>query len=617
MVHLVTGKTGVYATTLGTYSEEEVRKFSVVQVTVPATMDPLSSKPIPGGLYDLRMGPEGPGAQRCETCTLSHASCPGHFGHIELCLPLFNPLLMQFTNSLLGLCCHNCFSLKLSEKRTARYAEILRGLRGSRNGSSSGTSTSSPDSSLDVYSETPEAFGDEAAAQNLLERLFAEVNSSAAKCERCGQVSPKYMVDGNNRILQVVSGSVTALGRGDEDESVDTKVVSDESSDDEDEDDYDREDASDEDDGRDDEEDTRAKKRVKKKEEEERKKAEADASEDEGAAGPKRKKVAGKRAKKGKQIKLQYRYVSPTEGKAILDRAIVMEKGIFGDLLRISDPDGKSRRKVSSDFLFLNVLPVTPPRFRPMSKVNDQLFDHPQNVVYSDILMANARLAKVVAEEESSKKALGLQQLWVDLQTSCNKLLGGDGQSSDASLGLRNLIEKKEGIFRMNMMGKRVNYAARSVISPDPYIALGEIGLPPYFAERLSFPEHVNDHNKEKLSRMVANGAKNYPGALMVENAWTGSKIELRSEKSRKGESQVMRGEDSKGKIVHRHAQTGDVVLVNRQPTLHKPSILAHNCRVLQGERTIRLHYANCSGYNADFDGDEINIHLPQDQMSR
>ena len=127
------------------------------------------------------------------------------------------------------------------------------------------------------------------------------------------------------------------------------------------------------------------------------------------------------------------------------------------------------------------------------------------------------------------------------------------------------------------------------MISPDPYISLGEIGIPPYFAERLSFPEHVNAHNAASLATRVKNGGMRYPGALMIEDEKSGTKVHLTqgSESRREKLSQLIGvGE---GKIVHRHAQTGDVVLVNRQPTLHKPSILAHNCRVLKGERTIRL----------------------------
>lgn len=70
-------------------------------------------------------------------------------------------------------------------------------------------------------------------------------------------------------------------------------------------------------------------------------------------------------------------------------------------------------------------------------------------------------------------------------------------------------------------------------------------------------------------------------------------------------------------KIVHRHLLSGDVMLLNRQPTLHKNSIMAHKARILKGERTFRLHYSNCKSYNADFDGDEMNAHVPQNELGR
>lgn len=70
-------------------------------------------------------------------------------------------------------------------------------------------------------------------------------------------------------------------------------------------------------------------------------------------------------------------------------------------------------------------------------------------------------------------------------------------------------------------------------------------------------------------------------------------------------------------KIVHRHLQNGDILLLNRQPTLHRPSIMAHKARILKGEKTFRLHYSNCKSYNADFDGDEMNAHFVQNEVAR
>ncbi|KAI8463429.1 MAG: hypothetical protein J3K34DRAFT_526989 [Monoraphidium minutum] len=187
------------------------------------------------------------------------------------------------------------------------------------------------------------------------------------------------------------------------------------------------------------------------------------------------------------------------------------------------------------------------------------------------------------------------------------------------------------------MMGKRVNFAARSVISPDPFIGAGEIGVPPYFASRLSYPEYVTPWNVERLRRLVERG-NDYPGAVAVEDdagppqKRSGLAKRLLTgcpgvggAKGGKGAAAAASaaraaragGGGQRGWVVYRHLMDGDVMLTNRQPTLHKPGLMAHKARVLRGERAIRLHYSNCSTFNADFDGDEINLHLPQDQYGR
>ena len=215
------------------------------------------------------------------------------------------------------------------------------------------------------------------------------------------------------------------------------------------------------------------------------------------------------------------------------------------------------------------------------------------------------------------------------------------------------------------MMGKRVNYAARSVISPDPRLLPREVGIPPYFAVRLSVPERVTEANAKELRKAVRSGAREHPGALAVEDeqgrvvsliGLTAAKRDAlaRSLLARKSSAVVVgKGASAaakmapggggkvsaaagatspspaaaatsssfdpaaRSKIVYRHLRDGDVVLTNRQPTLHRPGLVAHRCRVLSGERTIRLHYANCAAFNADFDGDEINLHAPQDLLGR
>lgn len=183
-------------------------------------------------------------------------------------------------------------------------------------------------------------------------------------------------------------------------------------------------------------------------------------------------------------------------------------------------------------------------------------------------------------------------------------------------------MEKKEGIIRMHMMGKRVNFAARSVITPDPNLNIDEIGVPEAFAKKLSYPVPVTSWNVTELRKMVMNGPNVHPGAVMVENE-DGSLIKIPNDEVTKKESIAKRlltpseGGKQGVKIVHRHLCNGDIMLLNRQPTLHKPSIMAHKARILPGEKTLRLHYANCKAYNADFDGDEMNAHFPQNELAR
>ena len=153
MAHSVTGLSQVFGVSLGVYSPEEVRKLSVCEVCLPATLDPVTAAPTPGGLYDLRMGPsDATSFARCETCKQSYHRCPGHFGRLELAVPLYHPLFMQFTTQLLNLTCHNCFRFKSNAETVRKYAMAIGALRhrtrangGGGGGVGTGASASSSD----------------------------------------------------------------------------------------------------------------------------------------------------------------------------------------------------------------------------------------------------------------------------------------------------------------------------------------------------------------------------------------------------------------------------------------------------------------------------------------
>ncbi len=172
---------------------------------------------------------------------------------------------------------------------------------------------------------------------------------------------------------------------------------------------------------------------------------------------------------------------------------------------------------------------------------------------------------------------------------------------------LKTIVERikgKEGRIRHNLAGKRVNYSARSVISPDPYIKINEVGVPFEVAKIITVAETVTSTNIEVMKELVKQGEK-YPGANYV----------IRTDGKRKRITEDLKAELCAelvpGYKVERHLRDGDIVLFNRHPSLHKQSLMAHFVRVLPN-RTFRLHPAASFPYNADFDGDEMNIHSPQ-----
>jgi len=186
--------------------------------------------------------------------------------------------------------------------------------------------------------------------------------------------------------------------------------------------------------------------------------------------------------------------------------------------------------------------------------------------------------------------------------------------SASQGIAVRQMLEKKQGAIRQRMMGKRVDYAARTVIAPDAYINTNEIGIPIEFAMKLNLTESVNENNIEYLKALIRNGHYNYPGANAVEIGDRLISLRFNNDEKRAmiADKLELSSPDKANVKVYRHIRDGDIVVMNRQPSLHKPSMMAHFVRVNRGWRTFRFHYVNCGSYNADFDGDEMNMHLPQ-----
>ncbi|KAG8743030.1 hypothetical protein FRC10_000481 [Ceratobasidium sp. 414] len=357
------------------------------------------------------------------------------------------------------------------------------------------------------------------------------------------------------------------------------------------------------------------------------------------------------------------RVVPPDEARAHLRRLFSNEPTLTSLIFGRHGPFARSqpsKRKADADMFFLEVLPIPPTRFRPPAKMGDSVFEHPQNELLTKVLVTAYRLrdleaalreatvkpAEPAAVEDEALEAANagtrqkifgqLLESLIQLQVDVNSFMDSSKnptpvrQGKLPTAGVKQGLEKKEGLFRKHMMGKRVNYAARSVISPDVNIETNEIGIPPVFARKLTFPEPVTAHNVKDLRQAVINGTAVYPGASIVQNEDGGlvyldkmepdarTALAARLLTPQEGPAPTtLSHRDARGKTVYRHLRDGDFLILNRQPTLHKPSMMAHKARVLKGEKTIRMHYANCNSYNADFDGDEMNIHFAQNHVAR
>lgn len=174
-------------------------------------------------------------------------------------------------------------------------------------------------------------------------------------------------------------------------------------------------------------------------------------------------------------------------------------------------------------------------------------------------------------------------------------------------------LKGKQGRFRGNLSGKRVDFSGRTVISPDPNLSIDQVAVPILVAKNLTYPERVQRENIEKLRKCILNGPDVHPGAQAVikQDGDQSYKTSLKF-----GDKVRVAKDLRYGDVVERHLEDGDIVLFNRQPSLHKLSIMSHHAKI-RPWRTFRLNECVCTPYNADFDGDEMNLHVPQTEEAR
>ena len=288
---------------------------------------------------------------------------------------------------------------------------------------------------------------------------------------------------------------------------------------------------------------------------------------------------------------------------------------------RISEVDidkmGLNNDYARPDWMLITVLPVPPPQVRPSIVVNGngQGPRGEDDLTYKlgDIIRANANVKRCILEGSPHHvKAEFEQLLQFHVATYMDNDIAGQPRALQKSgrpvKAIRARLKGKEGRLRGNLMGKRVDFSARTVITGDPNLSLDEVGVPVSIARTLTYPEKVTPLNIDRLTRLVRNGASEWPGARFVIRNTDGLKYDLRKVKNPPNLQY--------GWKVERHVTDGDFIIFNRQPSLHKESMMGHRVRVMPYS-TFRLNLSVTSPYNADFDGDEMNLHVPQSEETR
>lgn len=264
-------------------------------------------------------------------------------------------------------------------------------------------------------------------------------------------------------------------------------------------------------------------------------------------------------------------------------------------------------------------LPAPPVCIRPSVVMSDASNEDDLTVKLTEIVWTSSMIRAGIQKGISINS---LMEQWDYLQLAVgvyinsdiatpSMLQNGGTKAAKPIRGFCQRLKGKQGRFRGNLSGKRVDFSGRTVISPDPNLRIDEVAVPELVAKVLTYPEMVTRYNRKKLQKLVVNGPDAYPGANYVQK-----KDEELKRNLRYGDRQKLSKNLNVGDVVERHIEDGDIVLFNRQPSLHRLSILSHFAKI-RPWRTFRLNECVCTPYNADFDGDEMNLHVPQTEEAR
>ena len=327
-------------------------------------------------------------------------------------------------------------------------------------------------------------------------------------------------------------------------------------------------------------------------------------------------KLVKKKCPHCKAEQKKFKFIKPytiIEGNKILNPEEIRER-----LEKIRDDEFAllGFKNFRPEWVVITLLPIPPVTVRPsITLETGERSEDDLTHKLVDIVRINDRLRENI---ELGAPDFIIEDLWELLQYHIstyfdNELTGVPPARHRSGRVLKTLSQRlktKEGRFRGNLAGKRVNFSARTVISPDPMIEIDEVGVPERIARELTIPVRVNEKNLNFLKSLVLNGPDVWPGANYI------IRPDGRRKKITENNKEEVAEELQPGYIVERHLLDGDIALFNRQPSLHRMSLMAHRVRVMPF-KTFRLNLCVCPPYNADFDGDEMNLHIPQTEEAQ
>ena len=478
----------------------------------------------------------------CSTCQQKNLFCPGHFGHINLARPIYHPMFFDTVRKLLKCVCFRCSRPLVSSRSTKE----------------------------EIRAEVQRigAISNQQKRWDALLKLHAKI-----KLKRCGD-------DLKPEPIPVADDSDGEADEGDAEEDLQDGGA---------------------------------------REKEKGKKA--------AKARAKVARAAADATNTGCQALQPSRYQKESSGLKInaewkessgevTSREFTAED-VLRIMRRITDDDmklmGFDSRWNKPEWMISTVLPVPPPSVRPsIIEESGQRREDDLTHKLCEIIKFNSQLKQRIesgkATEENLKVLTNLIQYHVATFMD-NQIPGMPVAQQRNGRKLKSIadrLKKKEGRIRGNLNGKRVDQSARSVITPDPYISLDELGVPLQIAMNLTFPEVVNSYNIEFLRGLVRTGVDTWPGAKYVRRSADGVTKTLKY-----ADREAIADALENGDTVDRHMLNGDYVLFNRQPSLHKMSMMGFKVRVMTYQ-TFRLPVLATGCFNADFDGDEMNLFKPQ-----